>query len=413
MKLSMTAQMIVAMVVGIGFGCVCPAAATAIAPGADIFLRLIKSTIAPLVFCTLVSGIAGSEHGGSLGKIGFRCFIYFEVVTTLALAVGLLIVNVIRPGDGVIIGASDPASALSAMKQLSVSDMLTHAIPSSVIDAMDRGDVLQIVVFALIFAIATRSIREKRVIDFCETVSQVMFKFVGMIMKLAPLAVLCGVAATVGEHGLASLASLGKLVASLYLALAVFIVAVLVPIALLFKIPIVKFARAVKEPFIIAFSTASSEAAFPRALEILEKFGVSRRVATVVLPLGYAFNLDGSTLYLALASIFIAQAAHVTLTLPQQLLMMGTLLLSSKGVAQVPRASLVVLAGTLTSFNLPVAGIAIILGVDTFMDMARTSVNVLGNCLAASVVARCEGEFNDSPEAVPPHVEPETLLVPS
>jgi proton glutamate symport protein len=327
--------------------------------------------------------------------LGIKSIIYFEVATTFALLIGLLVVNIMQPGAGIHL---DPAVSSGvqdlAAKQPAAGDLISHIFPTSIIDAMARGDVLQIVVFSILFASAAAAVKAQPVIDFCQSLSEVMFKYTGYVMKLAPLGVAAAMAATVGEHGIDVLFSLGKLVGTLYFALAIFIVAVLFPVALLVKVPLRRFIGAVKEPFAIAFATTSSEAALPKAMLAMEEIGVPRSIVSFVLPLGYTFNLDGTTLYLSLASVFVAQAAGVSMDVQTQLLMMLTLMLTSKGVAAVPRASLVILAGTLATFNLPLAGIALILGVDTLMDMARTSVNVLGNCLASVVVARWEGVFD-------------------
>jgi proton glutamate symport protein len=392
---SLTIQIFIGLVLGVAIGAIFPDFGKAIQPGATIFIHLIKTIIAPLVFATLVVGIAGMESAHSLGRLSAKCFLYFEVVTTFALAIGLLLVNVLKPGAGIQLQATKDFTEIAA-KQPSISDLIVHVFPTSVIDSMARGDVLQIVVFSIIFALAVSATKATVILDFCHSLANVMFKYTGYVMRFAPIGVACAMAATVGEHGLGVLAQLAKLIGTLYLALIVFIVCVLLPVAAMARIPLGKFARAVKEPFFIAFSTTSSEAALPKALEAMESIGVPRKIVSFVLPLGYTFNLDGTTLYLSLASVFVAQAAGVNLSIEQQVLMMLTLMLTSKGVAAVPRASLVILAGTLASFNLPLAGIALILGVDTVMDMARTSVNVLGNCLASCVLARWEGEFDDS-----------------
>lgn len=395
---SLTTQIFIGLFAGIAIGWLYPQVGLAIEPGAEVFLRMVKTIIAPLIFATLVVGIAGGGHVSSVGRLGLKCMVYFEVVTTFALAIGLLLVNTVQPGVGVNLTAGNEAELASlASKQPNISDIVTHIFPSSVIDSMARGDVLQIVVFTMLFALAVSATKATMIVQFCEQLSTVMFKYTGYVMKFAPVGVACAMAATVGHHGVSVLVSLGKLVGTLYLALMVFIAVVLLPIALFARIPLKKFAQAVKEPMLIAFSTTSSEAAFPKAMLNMESIGVPRGVVSFVLPLGYTFNLDGTTLYLSLASVFVAQAAGVTLSIQQQVLMMLTLMLTSKGVAAVPRASLVILAGTLASFNLPLSGIALILGVDTVMDMARTSVNVLGNCLASSVVARWEGIFADQP----------------
>jgi proton glutamate symport protein len=273
--------------------------------------------------------------------------------------------------------------------------ILLHTVPESVIDAMARGDVLQIVIFSMFFAIALGMIGERGrpVVVWCEAVAETMFKVTNIVMHYAPIGVGAAIAYTVGHGGMRVLWNLAWLVATLYLAMAVFILGVLLPIAIMFRVPLRKFIKAVKEPAVIAFSTTSSEAALPRAMEVLERLGVPRRIVAFVLPLGYSFNLDGSTLYLSLAAIFVAQAAGIELTIGQQIMMMLTLMLTSKGVAGVPRASLVILAGTLATFGLPLEGVTLILGVDELMDMVRTMVNVVGNCLATVVIAKWEGQF--------------------
>jgi proton glutamate symport protein len=367
-------------------------------PFSTVFLRMIKMIIAPLIFTTLVAGIAGAGHMKAVGRLGFRAILYFEIVTTLALAVGLIAVNLVQPGVGIQLPAA--ASDLTANAQ-SWDQILLHVFPESVIDAMARGDVLQIVVFSMIFAVALGSIGEKGkpVVHLCESIAEAMFKFTGFIMKYAPIGVGAAIAVVVGTGGFEVLRNLGVLILTLYGALAVFYLAVLLPIAMLFKVPIRKFFKAVREPAVIAFSTTSSEAALPRAMEVLERLGCPRRIVAFVLPLGYTFNLDGTTLYLSLASIFVAQAAGVHLTIGQQVTMMLTLMLTSKGVAAVPRASLVILSATLASYHLPLEGVTLILGVDALMDMARTMTNVIGNCLATVVLSKWEGEFHEASDA--------------
>jgi proton glutamate symport protein len=393
-SISLTTQIFLGLVVGVSVGWLWPSAGEACAPGAEIFLRLIKSIIAPLVFATLVVGIAGTGSAHAVGRLGLKSIVYFEIVTTFALLIGLLIVNIVQPGAGIHLDpAVNSGVADLATKQPAAGDLISHIFPTSIIDAMARGDVLQIVVFSILFACAATAVKAQPVIDLCQALSEVMFKYTGYVMKIAPLGVAAAMAATVGEHGIDVLFSLGKLVGTLYLALVIFILSVLLPVALLVKVPLRRFFGAVKEPFVIAFATTSSEAALPKAMLAMEGIGVPRSIVSFVLPLGYTFNLDGTTLYLSLASVFVAQAAGVSMDLQTQVLMMLTLMLTSKGVAAVPRASLVILAGTLATFNLPLSGIALILGVDTLMDMARTSVNVLGNCLASVVVARWEGVF--------------------
>ncbi len=390
-KISLTAWILIALVTGILFGAGFPGPARQLGILGTIFLRLIKSVIAPLIFGTLVVGIAGTGSVKTMGRIGGKAILYFEIVTTAALFVGLGAVNLVQPGLGVHLerGATGGLTQTSA----SFSQILEHTFPTSIIDAMARGEVLQIVVFTFLFgmACATLGAKAKPVVAFCESLSEVMFRYTGYVMYAAPFGVFGAMAATIGEHGLGVLVSLGKLVLTLYAAQLFFVVVVLGAVTVIADIPVRRFVHYVRAPFLIAFSTASSEAALPLALENMEKFGVPKHIVAFVLPTGYSFNLDGSTLYLSLAAMFVAQAAGVHLAFTTQLVMLLTLMLTSKGVAGVPRASLVILAGTLATFNLPIEGVAVILGVDTLMDMARTSVNLLGNCLATAVVARWEG----------------------
>ena len=398
-RLTLTHWIIISMVVGVLLGWLAPGFAVSLKPIATIFLNMIKSLIAPLLFATLVVGIAG--HGDDMkkvGKLALRSIIYFEVVTTLALAVGLIAVNLVRPGAGVGL----PAEAVSAtiteasQRQVTFGGVLEHIVPSSFVDAAAKNEVLQVVFWSIIFAVAlakTPANPKRIMLAFAESLSEVMFKFVAIVMAFAPFGIGAAIAVTVGQSGIGVLKNLGILVLTLYAALVVFVLAVLLPIALIFRIPVKRFWQAVREPWLIAFSTASSEAALPRAMQAMENFGVPRRIVAFVMPTGYSFNLDGSTLYLALASVFVAQAAGIDMPLSQQILMMLTLMVTSKGVAAVPRASLVILSGALTQFGLPLSGVALILGVDAVMDMARTSINLVGNCLATAVMARWEGEL--------------------
>ena len=360
-----------------------------------IFLRMIKLLIVPLIFSTLVVGIAG--HGDDMkrvGKLALRSIVYFEIVTTMALVIGLAAVNLIRPGEGVnITGASATVGTDLASKHVTLTGVLEHVVPQSFFEAAANNEVLQIVFFSVLFGVAlarTSKNQKMTMLAFCESLSEIMFKLTDLVMKFAPFGIGAAIAVTVGTSGLGVLKHLGLLIITLYIALIVFVLAVLVPVALLARIPIGKFWAAVKEPWLIAFSTASSEAALPRAFESMEAFGVPRRIVAFVLPTGYSFNLDGTTLYLAVASVFVAQAANIPMTLGQQIGMMITLMLTSKGVAAVPRASLVILSGALAQFGLPLEGVAVILGVDAVMDMARTSINLVGNCLATAVMDRWE-----------------------
>jgi proton glutamate symport protein len=401
-----TQWVVIAMVAGILLGWQAPDVAQALKPLATIFLRMIKSLIVPLLFSTLVVGIAG--HGDDMARVGrlaWRSFIYFEVVTTLALVIGLVAVNVFQPGVGISLASATASDEVQALvtKTPTFASVLEHTVPQSFFEAAAQNEVLQVVFFAILFAVSLARVQGPSrtiLLDGLQAVSDVMFKFVGLVMTYAPIGIGVAIGVTVGKSGLGVMVNLAKLVATLYGALLVFVLVVLLPTALLFRIPVVRFWQAIKQPWLIAFSTASSEAAFPQAMEAMEKFGVPRRIVSFVLPTGYSFNLDGSTLYLAVASVFVAQAAGIDMPLSQQLLMMLTLMLTSKGVAAVPRASLVILSGALAQFGLPLEGIAVILGVDAIMDMARTSINLMGNCLATAALARWEGELQEpAPEA--------------
>jgi len=414
-RISLSQWIIISMVVGIFIGWAYPESARDIHRGwaatdlnvlSTVFLRMIKSLIVPLLFATLVVGIAG--HGDDMkrvGRLALRSIIYFEIVTTIALVVGLLAVNIVKPGVGVDLGAaSAKEGAQLATKHTTLSGVIEHTVPQSFFEAAANNEVLQIVFFAIIFSVALSRVQgssKSFMLAACESLSEVMFKFVGIVMAYAPIGIGAAIAVTVSKGGLGILRNLGILVGTLYGALIVFVLFVFVPIALIFRVPLRRFVRAVREPWLIAFTTASSEAAFPLAMERMEQLGVPRRIVAFVLPTGYSFNLDGSTLYLALASVFAAQAAGIDMPLSTQLVMMLTLMLTSKGVAAVPRASLVILSGALAQFGLPLQAVAVILGVDALMDMARTSLNVVGNCLATVVMARWEGDF-DKPAASTP-----------
>jgi len=389
---SLTAWILIALVWGVVFGAFFPGPARQMGLLGTIFLRLIRSIIAPLIFATLVTGIASAGSLKVMGRIGLKAIVYFEIVTTMALAVGLGAANLVRPGEGIALNAPPLPEGMAA-GSAGLKDMLERAFPASVVDSMARGDVLQIVVFAMLFGAACAAIGAKAqpVLDVCKSLASVMFRYTDYVMWTAPFGVFGAIASTVGERGLKVLVGLGKLVGTLWVAEIVFVVVVLGAVIAIARIPAGRFAAAVRAPFLIAFSTSSSEAALPLALENMERFGVPEHIAAFVLPAGYSFNLDGATLYLALTSIFVAQAAGVHLTVGAQLSMMLTLMLMSKGVAGVPRGSFVILAGAVAAFHLPAEGVALILGVDTLMDMARTSVNLLGNCLASAVIARWEG----------------------
>jgi len=403
-KPSLTTQILLGLVLGGVLGYISPDWGNRVYFLRDIFLNLIKSIIAPLIFSTLVVGIAGGGDLKKVGRMGLKALLYFEIVTTIALFIGLGVVNFTKPGYGVALTAARDISSLQQVHPQTFSEMLVHIFPSSVLDAMARGDVLQIVAFSALFAIAVSALGQRAapIMRGCEALSQVMFKFTGYVMMFAPIGVGAAMAHTIGTNGLGVLVNLGKLIGSLYLALFLLVVFVFGAVMIIARVPVRQFIKAVREPFTIAFATTSSESALPKAMEAMERLGVPRRIVGFVMPTGYSFNLDGTTLYLALASVFVAQAAEATtgqhMGFGRQIVMMLTLMITSKGVAGVPRAALVILLATLNSFlpnGLGPIGVAVIFGVDELMDMGRTSVNVLGNCLATVVVARWEGEFDD------------------
>jgi len=395
---SLTAWILVAMLVGVEMGHDAPAFSVKLRFLSQIFLRLIRTIIAPLLFGTLVSGIAGHADLRKVGRLGFKALIYFELVTTAALFIGLVAINLSKAGVGVQ-PSSTLAEQVSAVKPAAMSpgDIILHAFPENIAQSVAEGQVLQVVVFSIIFAIAVGLLSEPKrrpMLRFAEGLTDAMFKFTNIVMLFAPVGVGAAVAYTIGHTGLGVLANLIKLLGTFYIALLALFLLVFLPVALLARIPWRAFVEAIVEPVSIAFATSSSEAALPSAMESMEAFGVPRPTVAFVIPTGYSFNLDGATLYLSLASIFVAQAAGLHLTVRQQLVMMLTLMLASKGVAGVSRGSLVVLLATLPSFGLPTEPALILLGVDQLMDMARTSVNVVGNCLAAAVIARWEGELS-------------------
>ncbi len=392
---SLTSWILVAMVAGVALGFDFPAIAVHMKVFSQIFLRLIKTIIAPLIFATLVVGIAGHSNMKQLGRMGWKSMLYFEVVTIIALFIGVAAINISKAGVGLNM-VYEKVVDLPVTKARGLTEIILHIFPENIAKSIVEGEVLQVVIFSVIFGLALAMVPEKHkapFMSFAESLAEVMFKFTNIVMYLAPLGVAAAMAFTVGHMGIGVLVNLLKLLATLYVALIVFILAVLVPIAVLFKISIVKFAKAIAEPVSIAFATTSSEAALPKAMTVMEKFGVPRKIVAFVMPMGYSFNLDGTTLYLSLASVFVAQAAGIDMTWEAQLMMVFTLMITSKGVAGVPRASLVILMGTAASFGLPVEPIFIIIGIDELMDMARTSVNVIGNCLATAVIAKWEGEL--------------------
>lgn len=394
-SLKLTTWILIALGLGVLIGEFAPAWVPYIKPWRQVFLNGVKCIVAPLIFASIVTGInsAGSLKG--LGRTGFRAIVYFEIATTAALFIGLFFVNWLEPGKGLTLGGEISDKVQKAQQtQLTFSGFVEHLMPTNFADAIVRGDVLQIVIFSTIFGVALMMAGEKGkpVLSFCEGLNETMFKFTNIVMMLAPLGVGAAMAGSVAEHGIEVMIPMAKMVGTLYLALAVFVLIVLVPAMRWARVKIGAFSQELKPAIVLAFATTSSESAYPAALNSLEKMGVSKRISSFVLPLGYSFNLDGSTLYLAVASVFVAQAAGVELSIGTQLAMMATLMLTTKGVAAVPRASLVVLSGTLIAFGLPLEGITLILGVDEFMDMARTSVNLYGNCVATTVVSKWEGE---------------------
>jgi proton glutamate symport protein len=396
---SLTAWILVSMVVGVSLGHDWPETGPTVRVLSQIFIRMIKTIIAPLLFATLVVGIAGHPNLRHVGRMGVKALVYFEVVTTLALFIGLAAINFSQAGVGI-----EPPPDLQPEGQRpppqSLSQVILHVFPENIAKSVAEGQVLQIVVFSLIFAVALSLLPEEKrrpMLSFAESLAATMFKFTNLVMLFAPIGVGAAIAYTVGHMGIGILVNLAKVLATFYLALLAFLLFVLLPVALLAKVPLRAFAKAIAEPVGIAFATTSSEAALPLAMERMERFGVPRQTVAFVMPTGYSFNLDGSTLYLALASIFVAQAAGIPLTLTQQLAIVLTLMVTSKGVAGVPRAVLVILMGTASSFGLPEWPILVLLGIDELMDMARTSVNVIGNCLATVVIARWEGEYPPRP----------------
>lgn len=402
---TLTPWIFVAMVAGAEFGYDFPAIAVNLRVFSDIFLRLVKTIVAPLIFATMVTGIAGHGDLKSVGRMGIKSLIYFEVITTLAMVIGLAAINISKAGVGLLIpAAAGSAETLAKVAPTHWDDFLLHVFPENIAKSVAEGQILQVAVFAVLFAIALASLPEEKrapMMRLCESLSEVMFKFTNVVMYFAPIGVGAAMAFTVGHMGLGVLVNLGKLLLTLYGALGAFALLVLLPVALIAGVPVLRFLKAVAEPATIAFATATSEAALPRAMEAMEALGVPRRIVSFVIPAGYSFNLDGSTLYLALASIFVAQAAGIHLSWGTQVMMMATLILTSKGVAGVPRATLVVLLATAATFNLPTEPIFVILGIDALMDMGRTMTNVVGNCLASAVIARWEGEFgSEVPSAI-------------
>jgi proton glutamate symport protein len=404
---SLTLWILVGMAAGAELGHDLPAVATSLRVFAQIFLRLIRTIVAPLLFATLVVGIAGHSNLRQVGRMGVKALIYFEIVTTLALLIGWAAITVSRAGVGVTLAPAAEAAQIQQPAQQSWQDIVLDVFPENIARAIADAEMLQIVVFSVLFGVALALIpdaKRRPILAFAESLAETMFRFTRIVMLMAPIGVGAAIAYTVGQLGLGILVNLFQLLATFYIAVAIFVLVVLVPVAFIAKVPIRRFVQAVAEPVSIAFATTSSEAALPRAMEAMERLGVPRQIVAFVMPTGYSFNLDGSTLYLSLAAIFVAQAAGIELPVGQQFVLLLTLMLSSKGVAGVPRGALVILLGTVSSFGLPAEPVFVILGIDAVLDMLRTSVNVLGNCLATVVIARWEGEFPDKASASDAHL---------
>lgn len=402
-RVSLTQWILLSMALGILVGWAFPTESQQLKVLSNIFLKMIKCILVPLVFGTLVVGIAShSDDLRAVGRLALKSIFYFEVVTTVALVIGLIAVNLSRPGVGLTLPAPATGADKITATKVTFAGIVEHIVPRSFFEAAATNDVLQVVFFAVMFGVALTQVSGKpreHMLNFCEGLTETMFKFTGIVMKFAPLGIGAAMAYTVGHSGLGVLVNLGKLILTLYGALVVFCLGVLLPIALYARIPVIPFLRCIKGPAILAFTTTSSDAALPDAMKRMIEFGVPKRIVSFVMPLGYSFNLDGSTLYLAVAAVFVAQAAGVEMPVPTQIAMLITLMLTSKGMAGIPRASQVILAGTLVTFDLPLEGVALIIGVDELMDMARTTVNLVGNCLSTAVMARWEGEFTPNLEA--------------
>lgn len=403
LKKNLTTWILVSMVVGALIGHEFPNIGQNMRVLSSVFLKLIKTIIAPILFSTLVVGIAGHSNLKQVGRMGWKSILYFEIVTTFALFIGLVAINISQAGVGILL----PADMHETLPEVQVStwqDIILHIFPENIAKSIYHAEVLPIVVFSVLFGIGLAMLDEKKkrpMLEFCESLAETMFKFTNIIMYFAPIGVGAAIAYTVGHMGLGILVNLIQLLLTLYVALVVFVLTVLLPVALIARVPIMNFLKAVIEPMSIAFATTSSESALPKAMQAMERLGVPRKIVAFVIPTGYSFNLDGTTLYLALASIFVAQAAGIHMDIPTQLLLVFTLMLTSKGVAGVPRASLVILLATAAQFNLPTWPILVILGIDELMDMARTAINVMGNCLASCVIARWEGEFEPRDPSIP------------
>jgi proton glutamate symport protein len=388
-------EMVLAVAVGAAIGWLRPPLAVALKPLADLFLRAIQMIVAPLVFSTLVVGIAGVGNVRSIGRLGLKSIVYFEIATLLAFVAGLIAVHVFQPGHALVLPQASATTAGVAQVPASGLDLLLHLVPTSIVDALARGDILQIVVFATIFGavLAAMGATARPLVQVLTVTSQAMFGVARLVTRLAPVGIFGAIAYTVGSQGAAVLVSYGRLIAALYTALAVLLVVLIGAVTRYARVPARTFVREVREPFVTAFATTSSDAALPQALDAVERLGVPRAIAAFVVPAGYSFNLDGTALYLSIATVFVAQAAGVELSLAQQIWILLVITVTSKGAAGVPRAAIVVLTATLSACGLPIEGVALLLGVDHLLDMGRSAMNVTGNCLAALVVARWEGEL--------------------
>ena len=411
---SLTGWIFLAMLVGTEVGFDAPHVAVQLRVFSDVFLRLIKTIVAPLILATLITGIAGHGDLKSVGRMGIKSLVYFEVVTTLGLLIGLFSIHVTKAGVGLQLAPAEQAAAMQAaaapaatVAPLNWADLVLHTFPENIAKSVAEGQILQIAVFAILFGIALAMLPELKrrpVLSLMESLADTMFRFADIVMYFAPVGVGAAMAYTVGHQGLGVMVNLGKLLLTYYGALLLFALLVLLPVMLLFRIPVRAFVAAVAEPASIAFATSASEAALPRAMEAMQAMGVPRRIVAFVIPAGYSFNMDGGAVYLTMAAIFVAQAAGMHLSWGQEAVIVLTLMLTSKGIAGVPRATLMVLMATAATVHLPAEPIFVILGIDALMDMARTAFNVVGNCLASAVVARWEGEFHPVP------AEPQSVM---
>ncbi len=403
---NLTFQVLVAVALGVTLGVVAPDFAKTLKPIGDTFVNLVKMVITPIIFLTIVHGIASMADLRKLGRVGGKALLYFELVSTLALAIGLVIVNVTQPGAGLdasALAAGDVSSYTKAGAQQSTLEFLLHIVPSNVVAAFASGDLLPVVFFSVLFGVALTAVGEagRDIADFMVRLQAVFFRIVGIVMKVAPIGAFGAMAYTIGTFGLKTLLPLGRLMLDVYLTMAVFIFVVLGTICRLYGFRLLKFLRFIREEILLVLGTSSSEAALPRMLEKMERYGCARPVVGLVIPTGYSFNLDGTSIYLSMAAIFIAQVYRVDLTITQQLTLLGVLMLTSKGAAGVTGSGFIVLASTLAATHtVPVEGVALLLGVDRFMSEARAITNLIGNGVATLVVSRSEGAFDDEKRAL-------------